>query len=53
MEGFTRFVLIVLRSGSTENGAEEPASARTVGETEAAAYGATGAKTPVQVGRPS
>ena len=51
-KGFTRFVLTVLSAGGTENGAEEQGSARSVGETEAAAYGATLAKAPVQVGRP-
>jgi hypothetical protein len=39
MEGFTRFVFLVLRAGGTENGAEEQGSARLVGETEAAVYG--------------
>lgn len=54
MEGFTVFVLIVLRAGSTENGAEEQGygkTARSVLETEAAAYGAILAKVLVQVGR--
>lgn len=53
MKGFTRFVFLVLRAGGTENGAEEQGSARPVGESEAAVYGATLAKAPVQVGRPS
>lgn len=47
MEGFTWFVLIVLRTGGTENGAEEQGcgqAARPAGETEAAAYRATLAK---------